>query len=109
MGKQADNEVMCKTCEKIYDQGVVSPTQATGCAASVVSGPGDQVKILGHYGSKHDLTLFKFLRSPLTFGVDPVCDECIDRFVADGRIEVEQEDVSTAEEQVMLKGDVFMG
>lgn len=56
------------------------PSQANGCAAEIHDG-----KILGHYGSKHDLSEYLFVGDPLP-DADPICDECIDALLAAGLI-----------------------
>lgn len=77
--------VSCRNCKATFLGGAISPTQANGCAASVHNG-----KIHGHYGSEHDISEYRFTRDPLP-DMDPICDACIDKLIADGRVEYEGE------------------
>jgi hypothetical protein len=77
--------VTCRNCKATFTRGVDAPTQAIGCSCNVFNG-----KIHGHYGSRHDISEYRFIRDPLP-NMDPICDGCIDKMLAEGQIEYEGE------------------
>lgn len=77
--------VTCRNCKSTFTAGVMAPTSASGCAAEVHNG-----KIHGHYGSRHDISEYRFVGDPLP-NMDPICDACIDKLIANDRVEYEGE------------------
>lgn len=76
--------VQCGVCSaKFPGYDAESTTQASGCAAVYVDG-----KIEGFYGSRiADMTMFdvaESLRAELAPRIDPVCDDCIQRWLDAG-------------------------
>lgn len=78
----------CATCHKGYPC-MHGPTQAHDCAANAFLKEGAWW-LLGGYGSDFDTTLFKFANLPAEITgaqrdtVDPVCDNCIRKWLAAG-------------------------
>lgn len=80
------HRVVCRTCGAVFTGHSVS--QADGCAAHYARGV-----VYGHYGSKYDISAIRVPLANITpellaqtdNGVlDPVCDDCIDVWIAAG-------------------------
>lgn len=75
--------VQCAHCHKWYRNafpGASSTTQGVGCAARYADGI-----VFGHYGSMiADMHKFPVTAPGLPARLDPVCDACIQRWVAAG-------------------------
>lgn len=78
---EADNlpEVICEVCKKSYGTGC-SRTQAPDCAAHYADG-----FIYGHYESDFDIQKIRLTGVDLPRVVDPVCDDCIRGWIAEGK------------------------
>lgn len=78
-------QVVCRHCKRTFKDGF-SATQATDCAASFVRGV-----VYGHYGSKHDASAIRVpFADTASEMMDPVCDNCIDAWIAMGGIEIKE-------------------
>lgn len=75
---------ICQRCAKEFRDGVMSETQAHGCACNVFNG-----FIYSHYGSKHDTRLLR--SGDVLANMDPICDECIDLLIREGLVTDERE------------------
>lgn len=73
--------VRCGVCKATFPSGY-GATQAPHCAAHLAEGV-----VYGHYGSAHDLTKLAWTApEPAPADVDPVCDSCIDCWIAQGKL-----------------------
>lgn len=86
------HRVVCRTCGAVFTGHSVS--QADGCAAHYARGV-----VYGHYGSKYDISAIRVPLANITpellaqtdNGVlDPVCDDCIDVWIAAGGSEIKE-------------------
>jgi hypothetical protein len=87
---QEIEEVLCKRCDKPYPLifGEDTPTQGNGCDVGVHYTKSGKWILVGHYGSKYDLTLFEFVKEPeesLKYA-NPICDNCVDSLKSNGTI-----------------------
>lgn len=93
MVQENDIPVRCLRCERGYAVGVMNDTQANGCAASIWQDVKCRVAdrphwyLQGHYPSRHDTNLYRFVRNEPATRMDPVCDACCDEIVASGDVE----------------------
>lgn len=79
-------KITCQVCGSKHAM-CGSITQGSGCAASTYFENG-QWFIRGHYGSRqHDMRLYRITPTLVGwYGLDPVCDTCIDRELAAGNL-----------------------
>ena len=84
------HHVVCRNCGRAYDGFALS--QADGCAATYKRGV-----VYGHYGSKHDVTTIRVPLANVALELaqseevlDPVCDACIDAWIAAGGTESQE-------------------
>lgn len=75
----------CDCCGTTFDQLFPEeggkPSQAFGCACEVT-----EERVVGHFGSVHDMTVFAFLKDPLPDG-HLICDTCMTGLIDNGRIQ----------------------
>jgi hypothetical protein len=80
--------ITCQSCHKQYSQSLMSESQAWQCASDVYMIKG-QDYILSHYGSSHD-TERHILIETHTLEHGLICDECIDKALAEGQAKLDK-------------------
>jgi hypothetical protein len=81
---ERQHQVICRRCQRTFEG--YGPTSAHGCAASFSRGV-----VYGHYGSKHDACAIRVPFADAAAEVmDPVCDDCVDAWMARGGVEIQE-------------------
>ena len=79
--------IACAVCG---DQFKGEGTQAQGCSCHVVATPTGLV-VYGHYGSKFDTEAIALTIVPPASRLDPVCDECVEMWIAASKVDLRRE------------------